>query len=230
MSVSNNDTIANALERLKVGLGPFTEREIKAHFGQQWQAEVSKALSGTRLNAGNTSKLSDVAAQLVVMDRLWGSVFRNVLGRTERSLVNELLDVRNRWAHQEAFSVDDTDRALDSIYRLLNAVGASLASEVRAMKLSYREKSFGGPALNRSGLAASTQARRRVSDGNVLPDQKTRILNFVAQFPGRDDDEIAAALEISPRQTVNQVCRKLCKDNLLRRERGARGKLVNFCV
>lgn len=29
-----------------------------------------------------------------------------------------------------------------------------------------------------------------------------RILNFLAQFPGRDDDEIARSLAISPRQTI----------------------------
>ena len=32
---------------------------------------------------------------------------RKVLGQSERSLVSELLDARNRWAHQEAFSTDD---------------------------------------------------------------------------------------------------------------------------
>jgi hypothetical protein len=51
------------------------------------------------------------------MDRSWGMVFRRVLGKAERSLVNELLDVRNRWAYQEPFSSDDTDRALDSMAR-----------------------------------------------------------------------------------------------------------------
>ena len=37
------------------------------------------------------------------------------LGRAERSLVQELRDSRNKWAHQEPFSSDDADRALDSI-------------------------------------------------------------------------------------------------------------------
>lgn len=32
---------------------------------------------------------------LVVMDRKWGDVFRQTLGKTERSLVNELIAVRN---------------------------------------------------------------------------------------------------------------------------------------
>jgi hypothetical protein len=30
----------------------------------------------------------------------WNDVFRNVLGHAERSLVSELRDWRNKWAHQ----------------------------------------------------------------------------------------------------------------------------------
>ena len=59
---------------------------------------------------------------------------------------------------------------------------------------------------------------------------RERILEFLAQYPGRDDDEIAAALKIRPRQTVNQICRKLLDENLLRREPGERGKTVNFVI
>ena len=39
-------------------------------------------------------------------------MFRRTLGFAERSLVSELRDVRNKWAHQSPFSSDDTDRAI----------------------------------------------------------------------------------------------------------------------
>jgi MarR family protein/restriction endonuclease len=64
----------------------------------------------------------------------------------------------------------------------------------------------------------------------AISNQQDRVLDFIARFPGRDDDEIASALKISPRQTVNQICRRLCQKNLVRRERGKRGKLVNFAI
>lgn len=57
-----------------------------------------------------------------------------------------------------------------------------------------------------------------------------RVLDFVSRFPGRDDDEIASALKITPRQTVNMICRRLCDKQIIRRERGLRGKLVNFAT
>jgi hypothetical protein len=66
------------------------------------------------LAPARANRCNDVAASLVVMDRKWGEVFRQILGKSERSLVNELLAVRNAWAHQEPFSSDDAYRALDS--------------------------------------------------------------------------------------------------------------------
>ena len=59
----------------------------------------------------------------------WNQGFRNTLGHAERSLVSELRDVRNKWAHQKTFSTDDAYRAIDSIGRLLTAVSAEEATE-----------------------------------------------------------------------------------------------------
>ncbi len=51
------------------------------------------------------------------MDRFWRDAFGEVLGRTERAFVNELIEVRNAFAHDEPFSSSDTERALDSVRR-----------------------------------------------------------------------------------------------------------------
>jgi len=59
---------------------------------------------------------------------------------------------------------------------------------------------------------------------------RERVLTFLEQFPGRDDDEIASALNIAPRQTVNIVCRKLSQEGRIRRELGPRGKLINSVI
>ena len=37
----------------------------------------------------------------------WNLVFKKTLGQEERTLVSELRDARNRWAHQNPFSADD---------------------------------------------------------------------------------------------------------------------------
>jgi hypothetical protein len=63
-----------------------------------------------------------------------------------------------------------------------------------------------------------------------LASQRNRVLDFIAEFPGRDDDEIASTLRIFPRQTVNTICRNLCDEGAIYRERGPQGKLVNFAA
>jgi hypothetical protein len=60
-------------------------------------------------------------------------VFKDQLSRVEQGFATELKDTGNRWAHGDAFSADDTYRALDTIERRLplalpNRPGMSAAS------------------------------------------------------------------------------------------------------
>ena len=64
-----------------------------------------------------------------IMKRYWRDGFETVLGQTELLLVNELIDVCDKHARNEAFSDNDAERALDSMRRLANKVGASAAAE-----------------------------------------------------------------------------------------------------
>ena len=60
----------------------------------------------------------------------WNEVFRKTLGFAERSLVSELRDVRNRWAHNEAF----TSNELKIVRNLSNMAAADLEN----VELFYR--------------------------------------------------------------------------------------------
>ena len=122
MASTNQQRVADALELLRLGLQPFLERELADAYGPNWRERTRVFLSDTRLKIADEA--IDVAALLVLLDREWKDLFSNRLGRAHRAIVNELIAVRNAWAHQEAFSNEDTDRALDSVTRLLRAVGA----------------------------------------------------------------------------------------------------------
>jgi uncharacterized protein len=143
MAIANRDRVGRALELLREGLYPFVERELKAKHGDKWFSEAKSALgSDTPANrAVTTPESMDVAALLSVLVGHWQYVFRYKLGKTERGLVGELQDVRVAWAHQKPFSLDDTNRALDSIKRLLLAVNAPQADEVdRQLQEVLRQK------------------------------------------------------------------------------------------
>lgn len=110
MAITNHERVGKALDLLKDGLRPFVEREMKAQHAQLWFEQVKAAVRETQSNlfGTETEPRWDVAALLAVMWNQWQLVFRKTLGQAERSLVSELRDVRNKWAHQTPFSGDDT--------------------------------------------------------------------------------------------------------------------------
>jgi len=134
MAITNHERVGKALDLLKVGLGPFVEREFKSTFKDRLSSEAARFMGEDRLNAKRLIADWDVSALLRLMWESWNEVFRKVLGPAERSLVGELRDHRNRWAHQQPFSGDDTYRALDSSHRLLLAISSPQASELEKMK------------------------------------------------------------------------------------------------
>lgn len=141
MAVTNPERVAKALDLLKVGLTPFVERELKAQDAQGWLNIIRQSVSENqiRLFQDARSPKWDVASLLSVLFSQWNTIFRRTLGQAERSLISEIREVRNKWAHQNPFSGDDTDRALDSIARLLTAVSATpQADDVNKMKLELR--------------------------------------------------------------------------------------------
>lgn len=165
MAISNHERVGKALEFLREGLGPFVERELKSRYGDQWVFEVKELLGDTRLGAGKGSALKDAAVLLMIMERRWNDVFRRILGKAENGLVKELSEARNRWAHQEPFSGDDADRALDSCERLLAAVSATQADEVRKIKLELRRTIFDEQARGERRKAAGTAIEAAVMGG-----------------------------------------------------------------
>src|SRR6266536_5576404 len=144
MAISNHERVGKALELLKDGLRPFVEREMKAQHAQLWfeQARASVSESQANLVGTEADPRWDVAAILAVMWNQWQVVFRKTLGQADRTLVSELRDVRNRWAHQNPFSTDDAYRALDSAGRLLTAVSAPQAEEIEKMKMELLRLRF----------------------------------------------------------------------------------------
>jgi predicted AAA+ superfamily ATPase len=142
MAITNQERVGKAMELLRAGLAPFVEREFR-NLHQAEAANVARRYFGEDRTVGKKAVTAwDVAALLKLMWEAWNEVFGKTLGRAERSLVQELRDCRNKWAHQEPFSSDDADRALDSMARLLTAISAPQADEVGKMKMELRRLTF----------------------------------------------------------------------------------------
>ncbi len=130
MAKSNRDRVSEVLDALKAGLAPYIVTEYARVYGKKVIDEISDALTSgvygglASRTAEGTVKEMDVHACLNAMSRRWEQVFKVKLGKSERGYVNILSDVRNEWAHQQAFTNDQAYEAADIAKRLLEAVGA----------------------------------------------------------------------------------------------------------
>jgi hypothetical protein len=77
----------------------------------------------------------DALALLVFMWDHWNDLFRHDLSFVERSLISELREYRNRWAHQQKFSEGEIYRIMDNIERLLTAVESGQVAAIRRLRL-----------------------------------------------------------------------------------------------
>ncbi len=107
MALSNRERVGKALDSLCQGLYVYVQGEM-----------------------GSTYPIrKDVAALLTVVRNEWNKVFKEKLKQTDLTLVRELIEVRNLWAHQETFSTDETYRAIGSVILLLKSISATEEAE-----------------------------------------------------------------------------------------------------
>jgi hypothetical protein len=168
MAISNHERVGKAMELLKSGLGPFVDREFKNAYKDRASAEANRFMGEDRLNVKRSITSWDAAALLKLMWDSWNDVFRKTLGPAERSLVSELRDHRNKWAHQQAFSSDDAYRAFDSAGRLLTAVSAPQADEIEKMKMELLRLRFDEQVRGEKRKSAGTAIESQAA-GNLKP-------------------------------------------------------------
>lgn len=165
MAMTNHDRVGKAMELLKGGLGPYVEREFKSAYKERAAAEAVRFMGDDRINAKKALSDWDVAALLKLMWESWNDVFRRTLGPAERSLLSELRDHRNRWAHQDTFSTDDTYRALDSAGRLLTAVSAPQSDEIEKIKMELLRLRFDEQVRSEKRKSAVTPIESAAATG-----------------------------------------------------------------
>lgn len=128
MAKSTRQYINDAMEYMQPALQPYVLRSMQAALGDEAPKRLMEAFPHLKIQGGDKTTL-DTMKLLQIMDRFWNDAFRATLDRTHRALVNEVLEVRHKWAHDGKFTYDDAERALDSMRRLLEAVSAGDAAE-----------------------------------------------------------------------------------------------------
>jgi len=117
------DRVAKGLNVLEDGLRHYVVARVPA-----------QVLSNSAAIQGNVQDW-DALALLVFMWDHWNDLFRHDLSFVERSLISELREYRNRWAHQQKFSEGEIYRIMDNIERLLTALESGQVAAIRRLRL-----------------------------------------------------------------------------------------------
>ncbi len=231
MAITNQERVGKAMDLLRQGLAPYIEREFRNVYQEGANAEAARFMAGDRNVGSSTIVEWDVYSLLKLMWESWNAVFGKTLGRAERSLVQELRDWRNDWAHQKPFSSDDADRALDSASRMLTAISAPQADEVGRMKMELRrlifdeqvrsEKKKAGGSLVEAAAAGALKPWREVVTPHIdVASGNYQQAEFAADLwqvhLGEGSDEYRKPVEFFRRTYLTESLRKLLVNSVRR--------------
>ncbi len=143
MAMNNRDRVGKAFDLLSEGLLDSVDEVMTAAYGtSDWTAAWAQEDAQRRGGPARTLTKHDVQVQLRAITEQ-GYRFKDVLSRAQQGFGSELRETRNLWAHNEPFSSDDAARALDTIERLLHAVGAvDSAEDVRKLRVDLQRTVF----------------------------------------------------------------------------------------
>jgi len=110
MAKTARQHVFDGMETLPDGLVPFVEKRLRNAMQTRWQGEATNRVPNLRATADERIAW-DRQGLLKTVPVFWKNAFATVLGPSERSYVSELLAVRNRLAHNRAFTYDDAERA-----------------------------------------------------------------------------------------------------------------------
>lgn len=147
MATSNIEAVRAALQSLTQVLDPYIE-QVAAKFvpdGKDWTILLATKDAEKGIQ-GKTYSRTDPQDQFRIITEPMGTlgyIFNDHLSRGEQGFVGELRSVRNDVAHFKSFSPDDAVRALDTIERVMRAIGAVReADSVRTSRLDILRGSF----------------------------------------------------------------------------------------
>ena len=198
MVMTNRDRVDRGMGYLASGLGPFVNERMAAAFpdGEDWVQRLA-ARNPSRYGAGYRYSLSDPRFLLRVITEEW-RVFKDSLSRVEQGFATELRDAGNRWAHGEQFSAEDTYRTLDTMERLLAAVGAAeQAGQVRGLRLDLAAAGGRGQrrpplTLTRRGHSGRRQGDRGTRQGSGLAVGHADVVRAIEEYDRLGQDRFLA--------------------------------------
>ncbi|WP_225755648.1 Swt1 family HEPN domain-containing protein [Actinotalea sp. Marseille-Q4924] len=235
MALSNKEHVAKGLDLLAEVLEPFVARVLARHVptGHDWTV-LLQLRDEARNRAMERYNRHDLHLQLRAINERHGDIgypFSADLSRAERNLAGELADVRNRVAHNESFSTDDAYRSLDTVERLMRAIGAApQADEVRRRRLDVQRGAYESETRRAAARATAPDTADAelpswrevlpphpdVQNGTFAASEFAADLYRVAMDPAATADEYAEPVEFFRRTYLTEGLKDLLRRSAAR--------------
>lgn len=179
MQLSNSDRIGQSLTLLSQALSPYVEEKMREVYKDEWFDNAKQyLLRNNNFNRSDEEIFQDVHVLLTIINKQFDRVFKKYLS-SERGLVSELIEVRNKWAHNNRFLAEDAFRDLDSIHRLLVKIGAEQEKVVYDHKQIVLQRVF--QKQSNFSQAQMSQADEQIREQlkellDIIPFQDARLL------------------------------------------------------
>ncbi|HEY9864416.1 MAG TPA: ribonuclease III [Candidatus Obscuribacterales bacterium] len=179
MQLSNHDRIGQSLTLLSQALSPYVEQKMREVYKDEWFDNAKQYLLRNRnFNRSDEEVFQDVHVLLTIINKQFDRVFKKYLS-SEKGLVSELIEVRNKWAHNNRFLAEDAFRDLDSIHRLLVKIGAEQEKVVYDHKQIVLQRVF--QKQSNFSQAQMSQADEQIREQlkellDIIPFQDARLL------------------------------------------------------
>ncbi|GAA3345469.1 Swt1 family HEPN domain-containing protein [Amorphoplanes nipponensis] len=162
MAKSNIEVVRTALESLSAVLDPYIEQVTAKYVpaGKDWTVLLAAKDKDKGVQGKSYSRTDPQDQFRIITEPMssLGYLFNDHLSRGEQGFVGELRSVRNDVAHFKPFSPTTRSRALDTIERVMRAIGAVReADAVRTSRLDILRGSF------------EQQTRKAVREAIALP-------------------------------------------------------------
>jgi|GEM_PF-4939599 len=123
--------IAEAFETFAVGMSNNIKRHMETYFENESWAEAASE----KLGRPNENGASDPYFQLLVLRRFWGPVFEKQYKDDLRPIINELIEIRNKWAHLSLpKDIESLEKAVLMMERILAPVNPEATIEIRNIR------------------------------------------------------------------------------------------------
>ena len=165
MAKTTRQFVFEGMEHMQDGLHNFVLQSVKSGLGTNWPQRILGEFPTWQTDPDGKIHL-DTQKLLQIMIKFWHEAFRSTLDQTHRALVSELVEVRNKLAHERTFSYDDAERALDSMRRLLDAVSAGQSvAEITRMREQILRTKFTELARNEERKTHQTTVSTETATG-----------------------------------------------------------------